>query len=187
MKKLGLLLLLLVASCVQKPVPTQLDAPQAISYNNKNYYLISHNDLGTIVRYFYVGQGKNSHNWHTAIELLLDRKAHMDFASRIAFRKNAYLNQAITDFDSYQQQGYLYSYVIYPPTAQNPNWQIDVAKGQNIINCGFVQFQYSLKLEKTGKLRHLTAPKLQAYLKKYAVDKELQYLQDLPWQWGCQQ
>lgn len=185
MKKFGLLLLLLVTSCAKLTPPAQLDVPQAITYNNKNYYLISQNDLGTIARYFYVGQGKNTNNWDTAIEVLLDRNQQRSFADRISLRKNTYSNQSITDFDSYQQQGYLYSYVIYPPTQQNPNWQIDVAKGKNITDCGFIQFQHSLKLEKTGKLRHMTAQKLLAYFKKYAVDKELQYLQSLPWQWNC--
>ncbi|TCJ97835.1 hypothetical protein EV694_1424 [Volucribacter psittacicida] len=186
MKKI-LLLLLLLTGCAQLTPPTQLVAPQSIDYNNKNYYLISQNDLGSVVRYLYVGQGKSPTNWDTAIEILLDRDQQRSFDERIALRKKAYANQSITDFSTYEQQGFLYNYVIYAPTQQNPNWQIDIAKGKNVENCGFIQYQYSLKLEKTQKLHNMNEQKLRSYFKKYAINKELRHLQALPWQWKCQQ
>lgn len=185
MKKFTLFILLLTG-CTQLQPPKQLFTPQAINYNDKDYYLVNENDLGSIVRYFYVGKGKSPTNWQTSIELLLDRNQQRSFADRIALRQKTYSQQDITDFDTYESEGYLYSYVIYPPTQQNPNWQIDVAKGKNIQSCGFVQYQYSLKLAKTKKLLNMNEQRLHAYFKKYAVDKELHQLQQLPWQWECQ-
>ncbi|MDG6895811.1 hypothetical protein [Volucribacter amazonae] len=186
MKKRLLLLILLLTGCAKLMPPTQLAVPQTIEYNNKTYHLISQNDLGSMARYFYVGQGKSTNNWDTAVELLLDRNQQRSFAERIALRKKAYANQSIADFGTYEQQGFLYNYVIYSPTQQNPNWQIDIAKGKNVEHCGFIQYQYSLKLEKTQKLHNMTEQKLRSYFKKYAVDKELRHLQALPWQWKCQ-
>ncbi len=29
----------------------------------------------------------------------------------------------------------------------NPSWQVDIAKGKNVPHCGFVQYQYSQKVE----------------------------------------
>ncbi|PJG84703.1 hypothetical protein CVP05_10395 [Conservatibacter flavescens] len=178
---------LLLSGCttLYNTTPTQLDYPTTLKYHDKTYYLIKESDLGSIVRYFYVGKNKTENQWQSAIELLLDRENKLTFAERIALRKKVYSNQGIKHFDTYEKAGFLYSYVIYRPTKQNPNWQVNVAKGKNIDKCGFVQYQYSLKIEKTKKLRNLNDDKVFAYLKKYAVDKELHKLHQADWQWAC--
>ena len=54
----------------------------------------------------------------------------------------------------------LNGYVIYAPTEQNPSWQVDIAKGKNVPRCGFVQYQYSQKVEQGKKFQRLNTVKI---------------------------
>ena len=73
---------------------------------------------------------------------------------RVALREKVYRNLGVQDFkiranstNPKKPATELNGYVIYAPTEQNPSWQVDIAKGKNISHCGFVQYQYSQKVE----------------------------------------
>ncbi|HBO39555.1 MAG TPA: 6-phosphofructokinase, partial [Pasteurellaceae bacterium] len=59
------------------------------------------------------------------------------------------------------------------------------SKGMNIEDCGFVQYQYLLRIPKTKKMMNMGKIKLIGYLKKYAVDKELERMSKAEWKWNC--
>ena len=80
----------------------------------------------------------------------------------------------------------LSGYVIYAPTEQNPSWQVDIAKGKNIPSCGFVQYQYSQKVEQGKKFQRLSKVKIVKNLQKYLVAKESKTLQKADLSWKCE-
>jgi len=80
----------------------------------------------------------------------------------------------------------LNGYVIYSPTKENPSWQVNVMKGRQLPQCGFVQYQYSQKVQQPTLSKHLSINKVQQHLQKYVVDIEKKHLQDLKWQLFCQ-
>lgn len=165
---------------------TQLNAPKNIQHNGKNYQLTADSDLGTIARFVYL-EGKDTlENWNSEIELLHDRNQEQrTLTERQALREKIYHNTGVKHFDLQQKNNALYSFVIYPPTPTQANWQVNVARGENVQNCGFVQYQYILKVPKTHKLMNMGRIKLIGYLKKYAIDKEMARLEKLSWQWKC--
>ena len=71
------------------------------------------------------------------------------------------------------------------PTEQNPSWQVDIAKGKNISHCGFVQYQYSQKVE-MKKFQRLSKVKIVKNLQKYLVAKESKTLQKADLSWKCE-
>lgn len=163
-----------------------LDAPKTLKYNKKTYYLKNNKDLGTVARYVYFEKKADGKNWNSSIELLLDRnKDALSLAERIDLRKKVYTNTGVEHFDLYEKDNTLYAFVIYAPTEQQNNWQINVSKGKDLEDCGFVQYQYSLKIPKTQKLVKMGKVKLIGYLKKYAVDKELERLIKAEWTLKC--
>ena len=163
-----------------------LDAPKTLKYNKKTYYLKNDKDLGAVARYVYFQKKADSKNWNSSIELLLDRnKDALSLAERIDLRKKVYTNTGVEHFDLYEKDNTLYAFVIHAPTEQQNNWQINVSKGKDLEDCGFVQYQYSLKIPKTQKLVKMGKVKLIGYLKKYAVDKELERLIKTEWTLKC--
>ena len=173
MKKTTLFMTSLLTGCTITNAPnntpteqhTQLNAPQTLQHNGKNYQRKADSDLGTIARFVYLEDKDSLENWNSEIELLHDR------------------NQK--HFDLQQKNNALYSFVIYSPTPTQSNWQVNVARGEQVENCGFVQYQYIVKVPKTQKLMNMSKVKLIGYLKKYVVDKERTRLENLPWQWHC--
>ena len=184
MKKiLVILTALFLSACVSPP---QLNAPETVEHNKKTYHLATKQDLESVVRYFYVLPNESAQHWQSAVEILLDRnKQKRTLQERIDWRKRIYTNTGIKNFHLYAQDNTLYAYVIYEPSVENKDWQIDVAKGKELPFCGFVQYQYSLKIPKTQKLVKMGKVKLIGYLKKYAVDKELERLIKAEWTLKC--
>lgn len=190
MNKFWLILMaLLLSACANR---SMLDVPQQIQYNGKNYQLNASQDLGTMARFVYVVAPETWDNWQSQIELLLDRNIQpTSIKERIVLRERVYRNLDVADFkltplaDKNKPAYGLNAYVIYAPTAQNPSWQVDVARGQNVANCGFVQFQYSQKVRRDNKFTRLDEPKVLKYLQKYLLSKEQKQLQKMPWQWHC--
>ena len=45
-------------------------------------------------------------------------------------------------------------------------------KGRQLPQCGFVQFQYSQKIQQPTRSKHLSVDKVQQHLQKYVVDIE---------------
>ncbi|MGC6247382.1 hypothetical protein ACNO7L_04270 [Bisgaard Taxon 45] len=180
---LTVLIGLLLTGCATKP---RLVVPQQITHNQHTYTLATQQDLGNLARFFYLEPGERVEQWKSAVEVLFDRNPmQVSLEERIALRQRVYRNTGVKQFKLQQQQDTLYSFVIYEPTVKNNDWQVDVAKGKGIAGCGFVQYQYSLKIPKTKKLRHMKNEKVIRYLKKYVVEKEMQRVKQVAWQWTC--
>ena len=56
-------------------------------------------------------------------------------------------------------------------------------RGQNIPQCGFVQFQYSQKVKNS---RYLSREKVLRHLQKYLIANEVKTLDKMDWRWHCQ-
>ena len=167
-------------------IPTQLEKPDTLQHKGKRYHLKLEHDLGPMARYVYFEKKETSTNWKSAVELLLDRNDEKrTLAERIALRERVYKNNGVEHFHLYEKDNALYASIIYLPSEQHNNWQVDVAKGMNVADCGFVQYQYSLKIPKTKKMINMGKEKLISYLKKYVIDKEIKRLADAEWKWQC--
>ena len=120
------------------------------------------------------------------MEILLDRNfQNRTLQQRIDLRKRVYTNTGVKNFQLYKQDETLYAYVIYEPSEQNKDWQIDMAKGKELPFCGFVQYQYSLKIPKNYKLGNMNSKRVVNHLKKYLVEKEMKQLSKADWLLGC--
>ncbi len=52
---------------------------------------------------------------------------------------------------------------------------MDIAKGKNVPHCGFVQYQYSQKVEQGKKFQRLNEVKIVKNLQKYLVQKKARH------------
>ena len=164
-KILVILTALLLSGCAAKV--SQLQTPEKIEYNGKTYKLTASQDLDTIARYVYLAEPDTLENWQSQIEVLLDRDLSRSIEQRVALREKVYRNLRVQDFKIRTNSNKrkkpateLNGYVIYAPTEQNPSWQVDIAKGKNIPSCGFVQYQYSQKVEQGKKFQRLSKVKI---------------------------
>ncbi|OOF70987.1 hypothetical protein [Rodentibacter caecimuris] len=191
-KILLILTALLLNACTNQTA--LLTPPSKINHDKYVYHLANQQDLGDVARFLYFVKPDNVENWRSQIEILLDRnKSNQTISERIALRERVYRNIGVQDFrlKTYQskqgtRQDSLIGYVIYAPTKQNKTWQVDIARGQEIPNCGFVQYQYSQKIPKRNKYNHLSKTQLVKYLQKYVIAKEIKKLEALDWKWNCQ-
>ena len=182
-KTLVILTALFLTACVSN---SQLDVPQRIQHNDKTYQLATQQDLGSVARYVYLLPGETPKEWQSAVEILLDRNfQNRTLQQRIDLRKRVYTNTGVKNFQLYKQDETLYAYVIYEPSEQNKDWQIDMAKGKELPFCGFVQYQYSLKIPKNYKLGNMNSKRVVNHLKKYLVEKEMKQLSKANWLLGC--
>ncbi|GJJ80253.1 hypothetical protein PcPA57_09730 [Pasteurella canis] len=178
------LLAILLSGCT---LSSQLSVPQQITHNKHTYELVAQQDLGPMARFFYLEKGESLSHWKSAVELLLDRnQAKTTLDERIALRERVYRNTGVKNFKLQAQDDSLYAFVIYEPTVKNNDWQVDVAKGKTVQGCGFVQYQYSLKIPRTKKIRNMSNKKVVRYLKKYVVEKEMKHVKNRDWQWICE-
>lgn len=190
-KTLVIFTALLLSGCAAKL--TQLTVPNQIEYHGKQYQLAGSQDLDTIARYVYLTAPDTLQQWQSQIEVLFDRNhPPKTIPERIALRERIYHNTGVNYFafqtqpkDAKQPQA-LTGYVIYTPSTDNPSWQVNIMKGQNMPNCGFVQFQYSQKVQQPNGSVRLTQEKVQKHLYKYLVEEEGKRLQNLTWPWVCQ-
>ncbi len=190
-KILVILTALLLSGCAAKV--SQLQTPEKIEYNGKTYKLTASQDLDTIARYVYLAEPDTLENWQSQIEVLLDRDLSRSIEQRIALREKVYRNLGVKDFkilanstNPKKPASELNAYVIYAPTEQNPSWQVDIAKGKNVPGCGFVQYQYSQKVEQGKKFQRLNTVKIVKNLQKYLVAKESKTLQKADLSWKCE-
>lgn len=190
-KILVILTALLLSGCAAKV--SQLQTPKKIEYNGKTYKLTASQDLGTIARYVYLMEPDTLENWQSQIEVLFDRDLARTIEQRVTLRERVYRNLGVQDFkiranstNPKKPATELNGYVIYAPTEQNPSWQVDIAKGKNIPSCGFVQYQYSQKVEQGKKFQRLSKVKIVRHLEKYLVAKESKTLQKADLSWKCE-
>ncbi|OOF50217.1 hypothetical protein BKK52_02115 [Rodentibacter trehalosifermentans] len=188
-KIIVILTALFLSACVSQP--SQLDIPEQIQYQNKHYHKAAGQDLGSVARYVYASQPDTLEKWQSQIELLLDRnERQLDIKDRITLRERVYRNTEVASFKltpiknskTNRDEG-LKGYVIYAPTEKDPYWQVNMMRGKEMATCGFVQFQYSQKVKKS---RHLSREKILRYLQKYLIAKEMKQIDNMPWQWHCQ-
>ncbi|ARU64567.1 hypothetical protein BTV20_03185 [Histophilus somni] len=173
-KILAMLTALLLSACVSH---SRVNVPEYIKHHEKSYYLVSAVDLETVARYFYLPKEHTVENWQSAVELLHDRNHEKrSLSDRITLRRHVYQNNGVKQFNLYLKDNELYSFVIYEPTEKNPTWQVDIAKGKEVPFCGFIQYQYSFKLMK-APTSAMSKRKIERYLKKYIVDKEIAQLE----------
>lgn len=171
----------LLSACISTSPSNTANMPEKIEHNGEIYHLANQQNLGEMQRYFYLPQGETTKKWQSAVDILVDlNPENSSLAKRIELRKKAFKNNRIELFDLTEKDNWLYAYVIYPPNDKENNWQIDVAKGKNANECGFTQFQHSIKIEKTAELAKMKQNKLQHYLKKQ-TDKEMANLSQLNW------
>ncbi|MDG2917461.1 6-phosphofructokinase [Bisgaard Taxon 10/6] len=163
----------------------RLLAPNTLKHNGKIYYLKKQVDLGPVARYVYFSKNESAKNWSSLIEVFFDKDESRTFEERIKLREKSFETSGIKHFNLTEKAPYLYSFVIHSPSEKFNNWQINVAKGKNVEDCGFVQYQYSQIMPKSRKLAKMSKVKLIGYLKKYAVDKEMAYLTTQDWDWKC--
>ncbi|ABR73949.1 6-phosphofructokinase [Actinobacillus succinogenes] len=163
----------------------QLQVPKTLKHNGKTYYLKKQVDLGPVARYLYFDKNESAKNWNSLIEVFFDKDESRTLADRIELREKSFAVSGIKHFNLTEKDPYLYSFVIHSPSEKFNNWQINVAKGKNVADCGFVQYQYSQIMPNTRKLAKMSNVKLIGYLKKYAVDKEMTYLATRDWDWKC--
>lgn len=190
-KTLVIFTALLLSGCAAKL--THLTVPNEIDYHGKHYVLAGSQDLDTIARYVYLTSPDTLQQWQSQIEVLFDRNhPPKTIPERIALRKRIYRNTGVNYFDfqtwpqASQKPQALSGYVIYTPSPEDPSWQVNVMKGQEMANCGFVQFQYSQKVQQPNTSVRLTQDKVQKHLQKYIVEEESKRLQNLTWPWVCQ-
>lgn len=155
--------------------------PDKLAYQKQDFYLQSEQDLGSIARYFYLPKSADIANWQNSIEVLYDRNQDMDLNARIALRERYYNGYAIKHFGLKTQGDTLFSYVIYPPSEEDPSWQLDAAIGKQITDCGFIQYQYSNKIKPSETL---SQQEISAWLEEQA-NQELQKLAENHWDWSC--
>jgi len=181
---------LILSGCATKL--TQLNVPTQIEHNGKNYVLAGSQDLDTIARYVYVAKPDTLENWQSQIEVLFDRNhPPRSIKSRIALRDRIYRNTGIKHFhfdivpDKSPNATELEGYVVYSPTKENPSWQVNMMRGRDLPQCGFVQFQYAQKVQQPYLSARFSDEKVRKYIQKYIVEKEIKHLQDLEWLWDC--
>ena len=176
---------LLLSAC--SSIPSQLDVPKQLEHNKQVYKLSSQQDLGTVAHYLYTQPKENGKNWKSQIEVLFDRnEKNWSLQQRADFRQKVFNGQGIKYFKFMPENDQLFAYVIYEPTAQNKDWQVNVSRGKQLAHCGFVQYQYSLKVPKSGKIKNLSAAKVASYLAKFVVEKEMKTLREADWVLKCQ-
>ena len=167
---------LILSGCATKL--TQLNVPTQLEYNGKHYVLTGSQDLGTIARYAYISKPDTLENWQSEIEILFDRnQPARSIKERIALRERIYRNTDVKDFH----------FDTIPENSTNPN-ELNgyVMKGRQLPQCGFVQFQYSQKIQQPTRSKHLSVDKVQQHLQQYVVDIERKHLQNLKWQLFCE-
>ncbi|MFC0309268.1 hypothetical protein ACFFHK_06030 [Gallibacterium trehalosifermentans] len=185
-KHLPLIGILFVAGCVSHQVSQhRVQVPTTLSFAEQQYQLTKTDDLGSVVKYTYqlidTNSNKNSH-----LEIFQDLqqdfvKTDPTYQQRIALREQMYARSDINVFNNQVNNGKLYSYVVYPPAERFIDYQVDVAKGENLASCGFVQLQYSEQFAPVKSSTMAVLKKLEQQKAQPLVKAMMQY----PLAWSC--
>ena len=194
LKKLtALLALLLLSGCVSQSnqpktiTKLKLNVEETLNHQSFSYQLKNTQELGTLTRYVYVPTKGNKRNLQQRVEILHDFDLPlMSIQQRISLRHKAYQSPNVLYFNLSERDQNLYAVVVYAPTEKQANWQLDIARGAESKQCGFVQYQHSSKIVKTAKFERMSKQQLISYFKDKFIDKQLDYLANLPLNWHCQ-
>ncbi|WP_152596691.1 hypothetical protein [Chelonobacter oris] len=177
-----LVLSLLSVGCSVKQTPS-FQATEQIAFNGKTFALAKTADLTEMVRYIYNPNGDSASR--EKVTLFFDRNRHnLSLSQRLSLRQRSYRQSADTLAELTIDDKTLYSTVIYRPSRQFAYWGVEVTKGKNIADCGFLEFQYSYGVN--GKKQSPNAET--AFLAKIiypAARQYRQHLQQQPWLWQC--
>lgn len=178
------LALLLLSGCVSQPMMQQkVTVPNKIEFEQQQYQLSKTDDLGSVVKYTYelINKDQQKH-----LEIFQDLqqnfvKTDAKYQQRIQLRERMFRNTGVDVYNNKLEQGKLYSYVVYPPDEQFIDYQVDVAKGENLAKCGFVQFQYTqqfapIKSSQTAILKNL---------QQQVAEPMMQKLTNFAFPWSC--
>lgn len=110
------------------------------------YQLESQQDLGSVVKSVYLPADKSKKVTH--LELFQDLQQNFSQSDRYLqqrgnLRARAFQQAQLGNYSLNMSENQLTGFVLYPPSAQFDNYQLDVFSGKNIAGCGFVQWQYS--------------------------------------------
>ncbi|MFC0323711.1 hypothetical protein ACFFHT_09130 [Gallibacterium melopsittaci] len=185
-KQLPLLGVLLLAGCVSHQVSQhKIQVPTKLSFAQQQYQLSKTDDLGSVVKYTYQLMDANS-NKNSHLEIFQDlqqdfAKTDPTYQQRMTLREQMYARSDIKVFNNQVNNGKLYSYVVYPPAEQFTDYQVDVAKGENVASCGFVQLQYSEQFAPVKSSTMAVLKKLEQQKAQPLVQTMMQY----PLAWSC--
>lgn len=167
---------------VENPLTFQPDSK--VRFNGKTFQRGKTLDLIEMVRYVYNPNGDSTSR--EKVTLFFDKnKQGLSLQQRLELRQRSYQQSENTLADLNIDQQTLYSMLIYRPSRQFSDWGVELSKGKNIDQCGFLEFQYSYSVN--GKAQ----PKAQeaAFLARKIYPRARQHLtrlQQQPWQWQCQ-
>lgn len=185
-KRLSWLAILFLTGCVSHQVSQhKIAVPTKLSFAQQQYQLTKTDDLGSVVKYTYQLIDTNSAK-HSHLEIFQDlqqdfAKTDPTYLQRIALREKMYSRSDIQVYSNQVKNNQLYSYVVYPPAEQFTDYQVDVAKGENLAACGFVQVQYSEQFVPVKSSTMAVLKKLEQQKAKPLVAEMMKY----PLTWSC--
>ncbi|MGV6987448.1 hypothetical protein ACWA5Z_00320 [Testudinibacter sp. P80/BLE/0925] len=178
-----LALCLLFSACSSVEQSKTFQAPEKIKFNGKTFQRGKSVDLVEMVRYVYHPNG-NSGSREKAV-LFFDRnKQELSLRQRLELRQKSYQQSDNTLAEMSITDETLYSQLVYRPSERFAYWGVELAKGRNMADCGFLEFQYSYGVNAKPQAK----AKEQAFLQRQIYPKAhkiLQQLQQQPWTWQC--
>ncbi|WP_409025476.1 hypothetical protein QRO24_06505 [Gallibacterium anatis] len=178
------LALLLLSGCVSQPMMQQkVTVPNKIEFEQQHYQLSKTDDLGSVVKYTYELMNKDQQKHLEIFQDLQQNfvKTDAKYQQRIQLRERMFRNTGVDIYNNKLEQGKLYSYVVYPPAEQFIDYQVDVAKGENLAKCGFVQFQYTQQFSPIKSSQTAILKKLQ----QQVAEPMMQKLTNFAFPWSC--
>lgn len=189
---LAIIMAFLLAGCSTTEQKTTVSRSQTfhpvseVRFNDTNFQRGKTVDLIEMVKYVYTPKTKSSSETvsRQKVTLFYDKNIRdMSLQQRMELRQRSYQRSGNTLAELNIRDQTLYSTVIYRPSAQYNYWGVEVTKGKDMNQCGFVEFQYAYAVtaKKTGS-DEKTFLNSQVY--PYAR-QSLQQLQQQPWLWQC--
>lgn len=178
-----LALCLLFSGCSSIEPSKTFQAQENITFNGKTFQRSKSVDLVEMVRYAYHPNGNSSSR--EKVVLFFDRnKQDLSLQQRLQLRQKSYQQSDNTLAEMAIADDILYSQLVYRPSERFAYWGVELAKGKNLEDCGFLEFQYSYgvngKKQKQAKENAFLQQRIYPQARKI-----LQQLQQQPWTWQC--
>lgn len=106
-----------------------------------------------------------------------------NFLHRKALRQRTFEQNGLHSFYLNVTNQQLVGFIVYPPIPQMQNYQVDVFRGKNIKNCGFIQIQYS-QIIPLSNFKNTSQQQIQQLRQQIAIPK-LADLLKMPIPWRC--
>ncbi|SMB83453.1 hypothetical protein SAMN05660772_00585 [Pasteurella testudinis DSM 23072] len=174
---------LLMTACSATEPSKTFRASEKVTFNGKTFQRGKMLDLVEMVRYVYNPNGDGSSR--EKVVLFFDRNQYgLSLQQRLELRQKSYQQSDNTLAEMTITDDTLYSQLVYRPSERFAYWGVEVAKGRNMADCGFLEFQYSYGVngEKQAKAKENAFLQQRVYPKAHKI---LQQLQQQPWIWQC--